>query len=126
MTKFDRTCRTHAKGANKSQQRAFEEELDLHVKSGNEAQAQQVARAYARTHRSSIRAMRNFPHTRPSMDSVCKKYMSPATEGGWTAALFEHDKLNQLDLSFRDRDFEHPLEQKRLRLFSESSSRKIS
>ena len=52
LTKLDRKCRKQVKTANKSQQKAFEEELDLHVKSGNEAQAQQVARAYARTQRS--------------------------------------------------------------------------
>ena len=113
LTKLDRKCRAQAKAANKSQQKAFLEELDSHVRSGNEAQAQQVARAYARTQRISIRAMRSFPHARLSMDSVCKKHMSPANEGGWNADHFEHDKLNHFDLSFRDRDFEQPLKQKK-------------
>ena len=92
MTKI---CPARAK---KKQQKAFEEELQFHIDAGNEAQAQQVARAYAKTQKSSIRAMRNFPHTRPALESICTKYAASAQSGGWNADVF--DEINCDSLTF--------------------------
>ena len=88
------------KAERKTQQKAFEAELDFHVGNGNEAQAQQVARDYAKTQRSSARAMKDFPHTRPTAANICDKYTSNATQGGWNADVLDHDVLNRLDLDY--------------------------
>ena len=112
LSTLDRQCRKFVQQENKRQQRAFEAELQHHMDAGSEAQKQQVARAYARTQTSSIRAMRNFPHTNPSLDSICKKFASPAQKGGWNADIFDESKFQQLDLSFKDRDFSQPYKQK--------------
>ena len=113
LTSLDKQCKKHAITAKKSQQQAFEQELDLYLKIGNEAQAQQLARTYAKTQRSSMRAMRNFPHSRPSYETICSKYKAPAVEGGWNAEIVEHDTLNRLDLSFKDRESRFPVEEKK-------------
>ena len=75
------------KSRQKNATKAFEAELDFHVRNGNEAQAQQVARDYAKTQRSSARAIKDFPHTRPIAANICDKYTSNATQGGWNADI---------------------------------------
>ena len=113
MDIVDRQCYKHAKDEKRKQQKAFEAELDFHVRNGDEAQAQQVARDYARTQRSTARAMKDFPHTRPTLDQIKGKYGSPATEGGWNADVIEPEVLNRLDISFKNRESLRPLEQKK-------------
>ena len=60
-----------------------------------------------------MRAMRNFPHTRPTLKGICTKYAASAQSGGWNADVFNENKLQQLDLSFKDRVFTQPYKQKK-------------